>query len=335
MRLAKTIWDSEKAQKTQFWLKSQGIQVQLQPHPQPNPTCWRLWVLEEDQLPVVKKWLEEIDNSSLDLDQQLATLPQAIAFEIDKPASITGPKDKKRLSLFKQEWLIKTLAACLICIHALLTLFLTPHQSREAQLALLIDEPGVTASKSTVWTGFYSTALRKIQKKGGSADYSPLFVKVKQGQVWRLFTPSLVHADWLHLAFNILWLLTLGPHIEKRVPRLRILIFIVTSAMISNICQYLMGGAQFLGFSGVITAMIGFCYARVCLYPWESYPIPSSTFSFIGFYLILTLCLQTISFIVEALGFAPFSFGIANTAHLSGLLVGWLIGRTSWMSLKS
>src|SRR5687768_723465 len=48
-------------------------------------------------------------------------------------------------------------------------------------------------------------------------DVSPLYEgpQIREGQVWRLVTSILPHADFLHLAFNLYWLWVLGSVVEE------------------------------------------------------------------------------------------------------------------------
>ena len=41
--------------------------------------------------------------------------------------------------------------------------------------------------------------------------------EVRQGQIWRLFTPMFLHFSIAHIAFNLLNMLTLGKVIERRI----------------------------------------------------------------------------------------------------------------------
>lgn len=47
---------------------------------------------------------------------------------------------------------------------------------------------------------------------------------VTEGQPWRLLTPIFLHFDILHLIFNCLWLVQLGPLLEQRYGRSRFLV---------------------------------------------------------------------------------------------------------------
>jgi len=175
------------------------------------------------------------------------------------------------------------------------------------------------------WMGLYEIILKKFQKQKTEKSYVsvPLFEKIRQGEVWRLFTPAILHSGFLHILFNMLWLWYLGKLMEPRLKFIRFLLFIIIVAVISNTFQYLMGGPYFLGFSGIITGMIGYIFIRQKVAPWEGYNVPNAIFYFIGIFIFAMMFLQIGSFLFQIfkpkVGFTP---GIANTAHIVGALIG-------------
>jgi membrane associated rhomboid family serine protease len=327
MRLIKTIWDHSQAIKIERWLKSQRIQVELQPYPQPSPTCWRIWILEEEAVIKAKTWLEEIEKGTIDIDQLLADLPQAIDLEIEKPLLEASPPKSF------VPYLTYSLAAFLVFLHLLIELILPPFQGKILKSQLLIDLP---IKYQEFWPGFYSLTIKYFSLFSyPSIHESSLFSRFREGDFWRLWSPSFIHANWIHLLFNLSWLFPLSSPLEQKIGRWRLIGLIGLVGMCSNICQYLVGGYQFLGFSGIVTGMAGFIFARKRYYPWENYKLAPNTFTFIKFYLLLTLSLQIVSFILELLGLNSPEFGVANTAHLTGLLTGWLIGSSRWAAKLS
>lgn len=149
--------------------------------------------------------------------------------------------------------------------------------------------------KTPVWKGIYPYLIKfgenLAQHKHPEVVFqkAPLFEKVKDGEVYRLVSPILLHNDILHLFFNMIWLLLLGTQIEARIGALRYLVFIVIVAIISNVFQYLMSGPAFIGFSGVICGMALFIRSRQKEAPWEGYQMSKGTYHFI---LFLLACLQ-------------------------------------------
>lgn len=131
-------------------------------------------------------------------------------------------------------------------------------------------------------------------------------------QLWRWFTPALLHFSLTHLVFNLLWWLLLGSALERRLGSMALLNFTVLTAVISNSAQYFLVGTNFGGLSGVVYALFGFCWLNHKRYP-ERKPLISDTLAI--FMLVWLL-----------LGFADLLWvNMANWAHLAGLLAGLMM----------
>lgn len=189
--------------------------------------------------------------------------------------------------------------------------------------------------KTPYWQGFYNIVVQKFIGKSNKEPLPPMFEKIQQGEVWRLFTPALLHNDILHLVFNMLWLIVLGKQIEQKLSGRRYLIMIILLAIFSNTCQYLMSGPNFLGFSGVICGMLTFIWTRQQVAPWEGYPLQRATFLFMAYFILAMFIIQLVTFFFEIKNAALFSPGIANTAHFAGAALGLLLGRLSFFSWKT
>ena len=117
--------------------------------------------------------------------------------------------------------------------------------------------------QTPVWMGFYDKIVDHFRNPGSSLSYTaPLFEKIRQGEIWRLFTPALLHFDLLHIFFNLIWFILLGNQIEFRIGWKRYLLFILATGIISNTAQYLMSGPFFMGLSGIVVGMAAFIWAR-------------------------------------------------------------------------
>lgn len=197
--------------------------------------------------------------------------------------------------------------------------------------------PLVTKFRQTpYWTGFYDKLVAKIKNSDAPLELNaPLFEKIREGEFWRFITPAFLHADIFHLLFNMIWLIILGKQIERRIGMGRYLIFIVIAAIVTNTSQYLMTGVNFLGFSGVVCAMIMFVWVRQTTAPWEGYLLQKATLNFALLFLIFVLLLQLASFYTEIAHNQPIAPQIANTAHMTGLLLGYILGHFNFFAWKT
>ena len=144
------------------------------------------------------------------------------------------------------------------------------------------------------------------------------FYEINNGQVWRLFTPSLLHAGMLHLAFNMLWLLDLGGMIEKDKGPAKFLGLFLLTAGLANTAQYLSSGPNFVGMSGVVYGCFGFAWMKAKFSNHPNYTLSPIT---VGFLLIwFFLC------IFSSLGNIGILGRVANANHGVGLCVGMVSG---------
>lgn len=214
--------------------------------------------------------------------------------------------------LSKSKFFPVTYAILALCCFVFLINMLQEHTSdlTPIQHALLFDDP----------------------KAVGSA--APLFEKIRQGQVWRFVTPIFMHQDVLHIFFNMSWLLILGRQIELRLKKSKFLFLILLLAIFSNTSQYLMSGPYFLGISGVITGLAGFIWARQSKAPWEGYEVQKTTLTFLFTFVLILFFISAVCFILNALGWRAFSSSMANTAHISGGLLGLILGWSSFFARR-
>jgi len=193
--------------------------------------------------------------------------------------------------------------------------------------------------KEPAFAGYFPYILSFTKEKlGEKPGKNPpiaeltLFEKIRQGEIWRLISPVVLHIDLLHLFFNMIWVLLLSSQIEARLGTFRLFLLMVISGSISNVAQYLMTGPNFVGFSGIICAMATYIRARQQIAPWEAYQMSSSTFAFIMFFIGVLALISFVTFWLEVLQNISLPIAIANTAHLVGALVGYILGRMRFFS---
>jgi GlpG protein len=180
--------------------------------------------------------------------------------------------------------------------------------------------------KMPVWKGFYEVVVE--WKSKSSLLKAPKFVKIFQGELWRIVTPIFLHGNFLHILFNMLWLFLLGKELEIKIGKTRLIVMCLVTALITNTCQYLMSGPLFLGFSGVICALGGFIWTRERIAPWEGYTVPKGTLGFLFIFVLGMMVLQLIAFSMSLFHLGTFSVsGLGNTGHVVGLAAGCILAR--------
>lgn len=134
---------------------------------------------------------------------------------------------------------------------------------------------------------------------------------IRGGDIWRIFTPVLLHFGPLHLLFNMLWLHSLGGAIEMRRGSVRFGLLILFLAAASNTAQYWWGGPTFGGMSGVVFGLFGYVWIKSSFDPGAGLFIDRGNVIMMLFW--LGLCMSGL------VG------RIANAAHLFGLVGGVVV----------
>ncbi|MEN4041192.1 MAG: rhomboid family intramembrane serine protease [Anaerolineaceae bacterium] len=154
---------------------------------------------------------------------------------------------------------------------------------------------------------------------------------ISQGELWRLFTPMLLHGSLAHIGFNMYALLILGPGLERYYGHLRFLALYVVAGFAGNVFSFLFTPGISVGAS---TAIFGLVAAQgVFLYRHQQL-----------FGARARSGLMNIIFIVAINLFLGLTPGIDNWGHLGGLFGGlalaWLggpmlelVGATPYMEL--
>lgn len=185
------------------------------------------------------------------------------------------------------------------------------------------------------WRGFYHFFQVAKSQGWATAKATPLFEKISQGEAWRLFTPCLLHRDFLHVLFNMVWVWILMKPLESRLSRGKICLLILVIGVVANVAQYLVSGPYFLGFSGVITGLAGFIWVRQKRAPWEGYTVQKSTLLFLLFFVLAMFLIEMLTWLLQAFSIIQIAPNIANTAHIVGGLMGLLLGRLSFFGRRA
>ena len=143
---------------------------------------------------------------------------------------------------------------------------------------------------------------------------------------WRLITPTFLHFSLTHLVFNCLWIYILGQRIEK-LDGLSVFLFIfILTGILSNAGQFFWT-QQYLfgGLSGAVYGLLGYCFIIELDGRHGRYGLPEALYLFMFIWLLVGFT-GVLSF---------FGFGnVANTAHLVGMIAGFIIGLVTKYSLN-
>ena len=143
---------------------------------------------------------------------------------------------------------------------------------------------------------------------------------------WRLITPTFLHFSMTHLVFNCLWIYILGQRIEK-LDGLSVFLFIfILAGVLSNAGQFFWT-QQYLfgGLSGAVYGLLGYCFIIELDGRHGRYGLPEALYLFMFIWLLVGFT-GVLSF---------FGFGnVANTAHLIGMIAGFIIGLITKYRLK-
>ena len=179
-------------------------------------------------------------------------------------------------------------------------------------LAAFFTKVGTAQEATAQWT------ITEYVVDGGMIRWMPGLPEAKSGHIWRVITPIFLHFGFMHVIFNLYWLYFLGGGMEGRLGSLKFALFILFTAALSNIGQYIVEGSpSFGGMSGVNYALFGYIWIRGGRDPSFGLQLDQSTI--------------TILLIWFAICFTGLIGNIANTAHTIGLVIGaawgWLAAR--------
>lgn len=140
---------------------------------------------------------------------------------------------------------------------------------------------------------------------------------IERGELWRLFTPMLLHGGLLHIGFNMYALYAIGPFLEQTFGSWRFFLLYVVSGFAGNVASFLLNDANSLGAStaifGVFAAQGIFIYQNRAIFGRNARPMLNR---------IISLAVVNLLIGLQA--------NIDNWGHIGGLLAGiaftWFAG---------
>jgi membrane associated rhomboid family serine protease len=139
-----------------------------------------------------------------------------------------------------------------------------------------------------------------------------------------VFTAMFMHAGWLHLGGNMLYLWIFGDNVEDRLGHAKFLIFYLLCGIVATYAQVLVNpnsNVPNLGASGAIAGVLG---AYLIMFPGGRVQvmmgrgvIPMPAIVVIGFWAVLQL--------FSSFGAAGDTGGVAYMAHVGGFVAGLVL----------
>ncbi len=154
------------------------------------------------------------------------------------------------------------------------------------------------------------------------------FVQDPLGNVITLFTSMFMHAGWMHLGGNMLYLIIFGDNVEDRFGHLKFLLFYLVCGFVAMLAQFV--AAPFvnipnMGASGAIAGILG---AYLVLFPrrrvrvllgWWVVHLPALIV--IGFW----IAIQMLSSVNTSIAATGDTGGVAYMAHIGGFAAGLVL----------
>ncbi|ARD48018.1 rhomboid family intramembrane serine protease [Sporosarcina sp. P37] len=135
---------------------------------------------------------------------------------------------------------------------------------------------------------------------------------IANGEYWRLVTPMFLHGGFMHLLFNMFSLFVFGPELEKIAGKARFITIYMLAGLFGDIATYFLQPPAYahVGASGAIFGVFG-AFGALVYYTKHAFPQLRQ----------VILPIIVISIVMTFVG-----TNINVTAHIAGLITGFLIG---------
>ncbi|HSB00023.1 MAG TPA: rhomboid family intramembrane serine protease [Anaerolineales bacterium] len=155
------------------------------------------------------------------------------------------------------------------------------------------------------------------------------FLANPTGEFATLFTSMFMHASWLHIGGNMLYLWIFGDNVEDRLGHALFLVFYLVCGLAASFAQTIVSlgsSVPNLGASGAIAGVLG---AYIVMFPRARVNVllgrfvtPMSALVVIGFWIILQIFSQISAFTASS---QTEGGGVAYMAHIGGFVAGVIL----------
>jgi len=140
---------------------------------------------------------------------------------------------------------------------------------------------------------------------------------IRAGQLWRFFTPMLLHGSILHIGFNMYALNAFGTGLERRYGHSRFLLLYILGGFAGTVFSFLFSNAYSIGASGAIFGLI----AAEGIFLFQNRKLFGAQ---------VGRAINNVVFVVAINLFLGLQPGIDNWGHIGGLMGGlifaWFAG---------
>lgn len=315
MRRIGFLENSQDASRFCDYLISQRIHAKAESSDDPANPAVSIWVKEEQKVAEAKRWLEQFQadpgdprfDASKEAEAVLRAEAEENARRLKNIAKVShrsvgggvtggGGRAPGRVPV--------TIVAIAICIVVgLLTGFGRPTIRKDP-----MGRP-VASSEFKIFDAM------RFQSFEDAIESRSAFASIQKGEVWRVFTPAILHGSMGHLAMNMMALFFLGSVIERLHGGGWLAVMLISIAVFANLVQVFWpeannGGPNAVGASGATYGLFGFFMIRPHFQPMYPVALPPM-------------------FLVTGLGFLVLGVlmvvpGLANGAHVGGLAGGMI-----------
>lgn len=159
-------------------------------------------------------------------------------------------------------------------------------------------------------------------------DYFALSLAgLENGYVWQLLTFQFMHAGWMHLIFNSLAIFFFGRSVETILGRSRFLTVYFSSGIIGGAVQMLFALWRPDFFGGAVVGASAGAYGLVAAFAVLNW---KERFTLLIYFIPVAMRGKTllwVSIALALLGILTPGSGVANAAHLGGILTGYFCVR--------
>lgn len=313
MRQLTTLLDEAAAVRFAAWLVVQKIEARADA----DSDGWAVWVVDEDQLAAAKKHLAEFQADPN--NPRYRTAPQQAA-SLERAEQQKRERAQKNTIEMSGRW------------------GPAAPTSRSMPVVLTMIVISVLVFVLTDWGKQRGPGLvANLQFSGGRAEFkedfgfkTPVWKDIRNGEIWRLVTPMFLHFSMMHIIFNMMAVYDFGGQIESRLKSGWFVLLVVLLAVVSNVAQVMVDSwleqttlfpdvGNFGGMSGVNYGLFGFVFMRSYVLQDATYRLAPGTSLILFAWLVL--CFASNYGLIPSMG-----MGVANTAHVSGMLAGMAIG---------